>query len=132
MRCAEAFHSSSAEGIGFVDTISVAIRIDVEFVQRAVLCAGHKSLPHAGGCAWLQTIGFRIPAIKATHNGYAARIGGPDAENGPGLAIAGREMRSHSVVDTVVAAFVEKVEVLISEDVRSAIVLSGLMAGVYW
>src|SRR5207302_4538997 len=66
----------------------------------------------------LQAIGLRIPAVKATHNRYAARIGGPDAEHRSGLAIAGREMRSHSVVDTVVATFVEEIEVLIGENPR--------------
>ena len=112
------FFIPEREGIGLIHAISMAIRVDVEFVKRAVLCAGHKSLPHAGGCPRLQTIGFRIPAIKATHNGYVARIGGPDAEHGSRLAIAGRQMRAHSVVDTVVAAFVEEIEVLISENPR--------------
>src|SRR5437764_10626267 len=115
---ARRFFIPDREGIGFVDTIPMAIRIDVEFVQRAVLCAGHKSLPHAGGCSWLQTIGLRIPAIKATHNRYAARIGGPDAEHRSGLAITGREMRSHSVVDAVVATFVEEIEVLVGANPR--------------
>ena len=58
------------------------------------------------------------PIVEAAHDGEGARVRRPHAENGAGLAIVGDKMSSHLFVEAVVAAFVEKVEVLVGEKLR--------------
>ena len=43
-----------ADRIGFVDAVSVALRFDVELVERAVGDAGNESFPDAGRAAGLK------------------------------------------------------------------------------
>ena len=50
-----------AERIGFVDAVSVAIRFDMEFVERALGDAGNETFPDAGGAARTETVRFWIP-----------------------------------------------------------------------
>ena|SRR5579871_2361381 len=58
---------------------------------------------------------FWIPAVEAADDGDGASVGGPYAENRAGLPVVRSEMGAHLVVNAVVAAFVEKEEVLVAE-----------------
>ena len=50
-----------ADRIGFVDLIAVAGRLDMEFVERALVYSGNKSFPDAGGSARVRADELRAP-----------------------------------------------------------------------
>ena len=58
---------------------------------------------------------FRVPSVKASDDGHGAGIWSPNAEDRATLSIARGKMRSHLVVNAVVAAFVEKIEVVLGK-----------------
>src|SRR5580765_464238 len=101
-----------ADGISFVDPISMTLRIDVELVECTVAGAGDEAFPDAGCPAGSQAMCFGIPSIETADHRNGARVGGPDAEDGSGPAIVGHEVGAHFVVNAVVAALVEEVEVV--------------------
>ena len=107
-----------AERVGFVDVESVALRLDVELVQRSSGHAGQKAFPDAGRAAGAQKIRLGSPLIEAADDRDGACVGCPHAEDGAGLAIVGDEMGSHLFVHAVIAALVEEVEVLVGEKLR--------------
>ena len=107
-----------AERVGLVDAVSVAIRFDVEFVERALGYAGDEAFPDAGRAARAETMCLGIPSVEAADHRNGSRIGCPHAEDGSRLAIVRDQVGSHLVVQAVVAALVEEVEVLVGQALR--------------
>jgi len=62
---------------------------------------------------------FGIPSIEASDDREGARVGRPHAEDDAGLSVVGDEVGSHLVVEAVVTALVEEVEVLVGEELGS-------------
>ncbi len=60
-------------------------------------------------------MGVGVPAVEVADDGDALGVRGPDGEIGAGFAVDGDEMRAKLVVETVVAALVEEVEVHVGE-----------------
>jgi hypothetical protein len=106
-----------ANGVGFVDAVSVLAGFDVELVELAVGWAGDEAFPDPGGSAGSEAVSLGIPFVEAADDRDRAGVGSPDAEDGSRLAVVFGEVGSHFVVDAVVAALVEEVEVLVGEEV---------------
>src|SRR5450631_2228250 len=115
---ARRFLVQQAERVGLIDVVPVALRFDVEFVERAFSYSSDEALPDARGAAGGETVGLGVPLVETANDGYGARIGGPYAEHRAGLAIVGEEVGSHLFVEAVVAAFVEEVEILVGKELE--------------
>ena len=118
LRRSVAAFRAAGPGVGLVDAIAVATRLDVELVERPLEYARNESFPDARRTARTQNMGLRCPFIEAAHNGDGTRVWGPDAEHRTGLAIVRDEMSSHLFVKAIVAALVEEVEILVGEELR--------------
>src|ERR1700756_5865694 len=59
------FFVQQAERVGLVDAVSVALRFDVELIERAARHSGEKSFPDAGRAARTQGIRLGSPLIEA-------------------------------------------------------------------
>lgn len=58
---------------------------------------------------------FRIPSVKVSDHGHSASVRSPNAEDGARLSVVSGEMGTHLVVDAIVAALVEQVEVVLAK-----------------
>ena len=58
---------------------------------------------------------IRIPTIEAAHHGNLTRIRCPHAEAGADFAIYAGEVRSKLVMNAVVIALIEKIDILIRQ-----------------
>src|SRR5579871_2450917 len=104
-----------ANRISLVDAISVTMGIDVELVKCAVIRPGDESFPDAGRAARIQAMSLRIPSVEAPDDRYRARVRRPYTENGSRLTLLCDEMGSHFVVNAVMAALIEKVKVVLRQ-----------------
>ena len=102
--------------VGLVDAVHVEARTQVVLVDRSLADAGDEALPDAGVAAGRHGVGVGVPAIEVADDGDALGVRRPDGEVGAGLAVNGDEMRAKLVVETVVAALVEEVEVHVGEE----------------
>src|SRR5271165_469069 len=109
-----------AERIGLVDSISMLPGFDVEFVECTAFGAGNKTLPDPGRAPWAEAMRLGIPAVEAADHRHRSRIRRPHAEDGAGLALVRGEVRAHLVVNAVIAALVEEVEILVGEKLRGS------------
>jgi len=89
---------------------------DVELVNSALTEAGDEALPDARAAAWGHGGGVGVPAIEIANDGDALGIGRPDGEPGAGTAVEGDEVGTHLLIEAVVAALVEKMEVHVGEE----------------
>ena len=96
-----------ADRIGFVDLIAVAVRLDMEFVERTLVYPGNKSFPDAGVSAAFEQIASRTPGVKASNHREQTGIWSPDAENGASLPITSDQMGTHGLVHAIVTALIE-------------------------
>ena len=62
---------------------------------------------------------FGIPSIEAADHRYRPRIGRPNAEHRAALALMCNQMRTHLVVNAVMAALVKEVEVVLGQQLRA-------------
>ena len=104
-----------SDGVGLIHGVAASLRFNVKFVKRALGHARDETFPDSGGSPRLQPVRFRIPGIKAAHHRDRPRIRRPHAEHRPGLVLLRDQMRSHLVVQPVVAALVEKIEILVGK-----------------
>ena len=104
-----------AEGIAFVHAEPATASFDMKLVKRAPLHSGDKRLPDAGVRTRRQGMAIGVPVVKAANDGDAARVGRPHTKGGAGLTIALDEMSAEFVVQPVVTAFVEEIEVLVGK-----------------
>jgi len=109
------FFVEQSEGVGLIDKMSVMTGFDVKLIERAFANSRNEAFPNAGTSARPQTMGFRMPLIKAADDGNFARIGGPHAEARSRLAAGFAGVRTHLFVHAIVAALVKQVKILVSE-----------------
>src|SRR5580704_6214036 len=75
------FFVPKAEGVGFVDMESVALRLDMAFVKRAFSHAGDEPFPDAGAAARRKQVGLGMPIVEAPDHRNLARVRSPDTED---------------------------------------------------
>ncbi len=98
-------------GVGLFNLISELSGIDVELVERAFVDAGDKTFPDSGRASRLELMRLRVPVIEAADHRYVAGVGSPDSEDGALGSFGFDDVRAQLVVDAVMAAFVEQVEI---------------------
>src|ERR1700693_690735 len=101
------FFVEQANRVGFVDLIAVAVRLDMEFVERTLVYSGNKSFLDAGVSAAIEQIASRTPGVKASNHRDEMSIWSPDAENGASLPITGDQMGTHGFIHAIVTALIE-------------------------
>ena len=92
-----------AEGIGFVAAMSVMVRNDMEFVERAFADSGNKAFPDAGTAARAAdgcVLGFHPLKLPTTETERA--FGAQTLKKVPGLARDRGNVGAHLVVNAVV------------------------------
>jgi hypothetical protein len=87
----------------------------VKLVERSVAGAGNEALPDTGRTSWAEFVCLGIPSIKAADYGNGTGVRGPDAEDRARLAVVSDEVGAHFLVEAVVAALVEKIQVLVGK-----------------
>src|SRR5579872_938607 len=108
------------DGISLVDAISVAIRFNVKFIERAVARPCDEAFPDSRRTAGVEPMRFGIPPVKIAHHRNRAGIGRPYAEDSAGLPLIAGQMRTDLVVNAVMAALIEEVEVVLGEQLGRA------------
>src|SRR5712692_291527 len=104
-----------AKRISFVADVSMMLRSDVKFIERALGDPGHKSFPNAGLPAGMQRMRAMVPLIEASDHRYFPCIRCPHTEAGALLPASGDDVRTELVIDPIVTALVEEVQVLVSQ-----------------
>ncbi len=100
--------------IAFLDRSPLLMRFDVVLVAVAVARLRHEPLPHARAVVPdLERMAVVIPAVEVADDAHARRVGCPHPEPGTRHAIDMAGMRAELVVQAAVAAFLEKVDVVI-------------------
>ncbi len=88
---------------------------DLVLVERARPDARHEQLPDPGTAAGLQRVLAAVPQVERTDHADAFCVGRPDGEPRAGQAVEFGRMRAELVVDRVVIAFAEQVQVEVGE-----------------
>src|SRR5260370_29434290 len=91
----------------------------MKLVQRSFGYAGNKPFPDARRPPRFEAVCLRGPVVEAANDRDLMSIRRPDTKTSPGLAAAGDKVRAHLFVDTVIAALVEQVQVLIGKQERT-------------
>ena len=63
----------------------------------------------------MQAVSFGIPPIEVADNRDRARVRRPHAEDRASLVFVGREVSSYFVVDAIVAALIEEIEIVLGQ-----------------
>jgi len=95
--------------------MSVTIRHDVKFVNRAFGDRGDEPFPDTRTSTGMQRMRTVIPTVEAADDRYLARIGRPHAETRALLAAYRGKVRAHLFISAVVAALIEKIKVLLGQ-----------------
>ena len=108
-----------AERISFVDAVSVALRFDVELVERAAgVTPGMKPSQMPEEPRGLRRCVLGSQPLKLPITDTERAFGAHTLKTVPGFAVVRDEVGSHLVVKAVVAALVEEVEILVGEQLR--------------
>ena len=59
---------------------------------------------------------FRIPSVEVSNDGHCASVRSPNAEDSARLSVVSGEMGAHLVVDPIVAALIEQVEIIFGKE----------------
>ena len=105
----------NAERIGLLAHMSLIVRNDVVLVQRAFADAGNKPFPDTRTAARQQRMRLRVPAVEIADHGNRAGVRRPNSEVGARLPPDRGDVRAQLVVNPVVRAFVEEMEVLLGQ-----------------
>src|SRR6476620_8799 len=97
--------------ICFISYVSVVLRDNMELVQRALAKTRQKSFPDAGISARSQPVRVSIPTVEISNDRNFTRVRSPHAKAGALLPIHRHSMCAKLLVDTVVAALVEQIEI---------------------
>src|SRR5579859_4107292 len=90
-------------------------------LERAVARPCDEAFPDSRRTAGVEPMCFGIPPVKIAHDRNRAGIGRPYAEDSAGLPLMAGQMRTDLVVDAVMAALIEEVQVVLGEQlVRAA------------
>ena len=104
-----------AKRIGLLADMPFVVGNDVVLVQRALADSRHKAFPDAGTPARPQGMRLRVPTIEVADHRNRAGVGRPNSKVSSRLSRDRHEVRAQLVVNPVVGAFVEKMEVLIGQ-----------------
>ena len=85
-------------------------------VQSAAFHAGDKAFPDARVSSSAQWMTFSVPLIEAADHGNPIRVRRPDREISALLAADSHQIRTHFFVEPAVAAFVEKIKILVAQE----------------
>src|SRR6266700_1291462 len=99
------------DGISLINPMPVVLREDVELVQGALLHSGYKTLPDSRSSEGMHRMRAVGPAVKTSNHMTFACVSSPYAETRALFPIRLDHMRTHFVVNAVMTAFVEQVEV---------------------
>ena len=99
--------AEKADRIGLFNLVTQLGRVNVKFVQSALVNARNEPFPNSRSPARLELMRLRVPSIETADHRHLARIRGPDAKDGPLGSLRFRGVRPHLVVNAIVAAFVE-------------------------
>ena len=108
-----------AERIGLVNLVAVAPRLDMKFVESAFGHSRDERFPDAGVTTRREQVRLWMPVVEAADHRNLPRIRRPDAEDCAVDSVAGNEVRAQRLVEAIVAALIEQVEVLIREEAHS-------------
>ena len=113
---ARRFFVKKTEGIRFVDYASVMLRDDMELINGTISDSGNEPLPDAGTSTGAQRMGTVVPSVEAANDCHLARVRSPNAETCALLAANRSEVGTQLFIGAVMAAFVEKVDVLLAQE----------------
>ena len=108
------------EGVGFQDEAAVCAD-DFEFVVGAGADAGDEDFPDAAFDAFAHGVGAAVPAVEISDDADPLGVGCPDGEGGAGDVADGAGVGAEDIVEGVVGAFGEVVDILFPEDVPERI-----------
>src|SRR5919197_2057992 len=101
--------------VGLVDAVSLISRGDVVLVDGSVAYLRDEAFPNAGVVAWPQVMAVLVPAIKVADHRYRVGIGGPHREISAVLPASLGQVRAQLVMEAVVVALIEQVEVVVAQ-----------------
>ena len=88
---------------------------DFIFVDFAGLDSREEKLPDAGGAEQAHRFAAAVPAVEVADNGDAVGVGRPDGEADAARTIDGDAVRAHHLIDLVVFAGVEEIDVHLAD-----------------
>src|SRR5579864_6665412 len=77
--------------------------------------ARDEAFPDTGRAARIEAVCLRIPFVEAADHRDRASIGSPYAEDGSGLTFVSDKVGAHLVVNAVMTALIEEVEVVLGK-----------------
>ena len=103
-------------GIGLVHAVALIARRHVVFVHRARAQLGDESFPDAGAAGHAQGMAGLVPGIELADDRDRVGVRRPHREVGAALAIDGGRVRAQFLVEPVVIALVEQVEIVVAQE----------------
>jgi hypothetical protein len=99
--------AEKADRIGLFNLVTQLGRVNVKFVQSALVNARNETFPNSRSPTRLELMRLRVPSIETADHRHLASIRSPDAKDGPLGSLRFRRVRPHLVVNAIVAAFIE-------------------------
>ncbi len=109
------------EGIGLLGDGRARTGKDLELVPQIGPERRDEELPDAVGRMQAHGMPPPVPAVPVAHHAHAARVGGPHREAVAVHAVEARRVRAELVVDAVVGAFAEEMQIEVGQRGRKAI-----------
>ena len=103
------------EGIGFIHLVAMVIGFDVKLVEGSFADARDEAFPDARVSARTKAVHLRMPVIETANDRDFTGVWGPHAEAGADFTARVDDVGTHSLVDPVVRALVEEVQILFGE-----------------
>jgi hypothetical protein len=91
-------------------------RLNAQLVERALADAGHERLPDPRAADAGHRARRRIPAVERAHDAHGVGVGRPHGEARAPRAIHHARVRAELLVEAIVGALVEEVEIVGAED----------------
>ena len=108
--------AAEGKGVGLFDAVTQVARGDVILVDLAFAQTGKEPLPDAGAAERPQLLAVPVPAVEVAHDRHRLGIGRPDREVRPLHALMGHDMRAELVIEPVVRALVEEIEIVVGQE----------------
>ena len=91
------------------------LRPDLELVLRSFVYARHEQLPDPRRAERAHGVQAAVPGVEVAHDGDRARVRRPDGERGADRAVELADVRAEPLVEVLVAALHDEVEVELAE-----------------
>src|SRR5215472_1529252 len=124
------FFLQEANRVGLVDPVSVMRRLDVVLVHRSFADSRNEALPDSRTPTRPQAMCLRMPLVEAPKYRDFACIRRPNTERRSPILARASQVCAHLVVDPVMAAFVEEIEVVLGQ--QREIMTHGTGGGFRW